>query len=99
VGAGEVTELYTSAMTDTLPITEARAKLGSLARRTAITRERVSITDHGETVAVLISPAELAELEEAAAVAGYLTRKRGGTLQPGIAQERVRRMLFGAPEE
>lgn len=86
-------------MTDTLPITEARAKLGALARRTAITRERVCITDHGETVAVLISPAELLELEEQAAAAAYLRRKQSGTLEPGIPQARAREMLFGASDE
>lgn len=86
-------------MTDALPITEARAKLGALARRTAITRGRVYIADHGETVAVLISPAELFDLEERAAAATYLLRKQSGTLEPGIPQARAREMLFGTDDE
>ncbi|HEY3871095.1 MAG TPA: type II toxin-antitoxin system Phd/YefM family antitoxin [Actinocrinis sp.] len=86
-------------MTDTLPITEARAKLGALARRTAITRDRVCITDHGETLAVLISPAELLDLEERAATATYLLRKQSGTLEPCIPQARAHEMLFGTDDE
>lgn len=47
-------------------ITEGRARLGALAREVHGSRGRVSLTDHGHTIAILISPAELADLEAAA---------------------------------
>ncbi|MGW0995510.1 type II toxin-antitoxin system Phd/YefM family antitoxin [Streptomyces sp. NPDC002523] len=50
-------------MSATFPITEARAQFGSLVRRTAHARERITITDHGQAAAVFINPTELAELE------------------------------------
>ncbi|WEV25771.1 type II toxin-antitoxin system Phd/YefM family antitoxin [Streptomyces sp. 71268] len=66
-------------MSDTLPLTEARARLGSLVRRTAHARERIVITDHGQPAAVLINPTELAELEDALALAQYRQRQAAGT--------------------
>ncbi|MFF5716554.1 type II toxin-antitoxin system Phd/YefM family antitoxin [Streptomyces buecherae] len=62
-------------MSDTLPLTEARARLGSLVRRTAHARERTVITDHGQPAAVLINPTELADLEDALALAQYRERQ------------------------
>ncbi|MGP3975498.1 type II toxin-antitoxin system Phd/YefM family antitoxin [Streptomyces sp. 8N114] len=65
-------------MSDTLPITEARARFGSLVRRASHARERVTITDHGQPAAVLINPQELADLEDALAVAQYGVRQAVG---------------------
>lgn len=67
-------------MSDTLPITEARAKFGSLVRRTSHSRERITITDHGQPAAVLINPQELADLEDALALARYRERQASGTV-------------------
>ncbi|GGJ68093.1 type II toxin-antitoxin system Phd/YefM family antitoxin [Streptomyces brasiliensis] len=55
-------------MTISYPITEARAQLGELARRAA-QHERVVLTDRGVPAAVLISPAELEDMEDALALA------------------------------
>jgi prevent-host-death family protein len=65
-------------MSDTLPITEARARFGSLVRRASHARERITITDHGQPIAVLINPQELADLEEALALAQYRIRQVSG---------------------
>jgi len=55
-------------MTASYPITEARGQLGELARRAA-QHERVVLTDRGQPAAVLISPAELEDMEDALALA------------------------------
>jgi antitoxin YefM len=47
-----------------LPFTEARNHLSELIEEVRRTHERVAITRHGHTVAVLISPDDLAALEE-----------------------------------
>ncbi|MHB9849122.1 type II toxin-antitoxin system Phd/YefM family antitoxin [Streptomyces krungchingensis] len=65
-------------MSETLPITEARARFGSLVRRASHARERITITDHGEPAAVLINPQELADLEDALALAQYRIRQAEG---------------------
>ncbi|MFD9061455.1 type II toxin-antitoxin system Phd/YefM family antitoxin [Kitasatospora purpeofusca] len=67
-------------MNETLPITEARAKFGTLVRRASHGRERITITDHGQPAAVLINPQELADLEDALALAQYRARQATGTL-------------------
>jgi prevent-host-death family protein len=79
-------------MGDTLPITEARARLGSLVRRASHGRERITITDHGEPAAVLINPQELADLEDALALAQYRARQAAGTTSTS-AHEDVRSVL------
>lgn len=48
----------------TLPFTDARNHLSELIEEVRRTHERVAITRHGHTVAVLISPDDLAVLEE-----------------------------------
>ena len=47
-----------------LPFTEARNRLSELIDEVARTHERVVITRHGHAVAVLVSPDDLAALEE-----------------------------------
>ncbi|MFE4592899.1 type II toxin-antitoxin system Phd/YefM family antitoxin [Streptomyces laurentii] len=78
-------------MSDTLPITEARAKLGSLVRRASHARERITITDHGQPAAVLINPQELADLEDALALARYRARQAAGEV--GVPHDEVRARL------
>ncbi|GAA2992874.1 hypothetical protein GCM10020229_01710 [Kitasatospora albolonga] len=79
-------------MSDTLPITEARAKFGSLVRRASHSRERIIITDHGQPAAVLINPQELADLEDALALAQYRARQAAGTVVT-VAHDDVRAQL------
>lgn len=47
-----------------MPFTDARNRLSELIEEVARTHERVEITRHGHPVAVLISPDDLAALEE-----------------------------------
>jgi prevent-host-death family protein len=68
-------------MSETLPMTEARSQFGALVRRAAARRERITITDHGQPAAVLINPQELADLEDALALALYQADKSAGTLR------------------
>ncbi|MEZ0095731.1 type II toxin-antitoxin system Phd/YefM family antitoxin [Streptacidiphilus sp. EB129] len=80
---------------DTYPITEARNKLGALARQVSAEQKHVALTDRGQTMAVLISPAELEELEYHRVTAQYLARKERGETGPGIAHDEARRRIFG----
>jgi PHD/YefM family antitoxin component YafN of YafNO toxin-antitoxin module len=66
-------------MSDTFGLVEARAQLGTLVRRTAISRERIALTDHGQVAAILINPQELADLEDSLALAQYELEKLTGT--------------------
>ncbi|MEW2545847.1 type II toxin-antitoxin system Phd/YefM family antitoxin [Streptomyces sp. NPDC047002] len=79
-------------MSDTLPMTEARARFGSLVRRASHSRERITITDHGQPAAVLINPQELADLEDALALAQYRARRAVGEAPP-VPHADVRRRL------
>jgi prevent-host-death family protein len=47
-----------------LPFTDARNRLSELINEVTRTHERVTITRHGQEVAVLLSPDDLASLEE-----------------------------------
>ena len=78
-------------MTD-LPMTEARKVFGTLVRRAATTRERVTITDHGQPAAVIVGATELADLEEALALAEHRALVAEGRLETVSSQE-VRRRL------
>jgi antitoxin YefM len=51
-------------MSETLPFTEVKAHLSELVDRVAREHDRVVVTRNGRPVAVLISPDELAGLEE-----------------------------------
>ncbi|MCM2578285.1 type II toxin-antitoxin system Phd/YefM family antitoxin [Streptomyces meridianus] len=79
-------------MSDTFPMTEARARFGSLVRRTAHARERITITDHGQPAAVLINPQELADIEDALALAEYRARSESGRART-VGHEEVRERL------
>ncbi|MFE3772975.1 MULTISPECIES: type II toxin-antitoxin system Phd/YefM family antitoxin [unclassified Streptomyces] len=79
-------------MTDTYAMTEARACFGSLVRRTALARERITITDHGQPAAVLINPQELADIEDALALAEYRARQAAGAVR-GVPHDEARARL------
>jgi prevent-host-death family protein len=64
-------------MTD-VPLAEAHERFRSLVQRMASTRERVTITEDGRAAAVLISPEELDDLDEARVVSEYLMRDPEG---------------------
>jgi prevent-host-death family protein len=65
-------------MAESLPMTVARGRFGSLVRRAAHGRERITITDHGSPAAVLISATELEDLEDALALAESRLRRAAG---------------------
>ncbi|MFI6864288.1 type II toxin-antitoxin system Phd/YefM family antitoxin [Streptomyces sp. NPDC050421] len=79
-------------MSDTLPIAEARAHFDSLVLRASSARERITLTDHGRPAAVLINPQELAELEDALALAQYQARQASGTVET-VPHDQVRARL------
>lgn len=66
-------------MADQVALPDARAHLDDLVHRAA--QHRVTITDQGRAAAVLISPAELADLDEAAALARYRADHAAGNLR------------------
>ncbi|MEU8527256.1 type II toxin-antitoxin system Phd/YefM family antitoxin [Streptomyces sp. NPDC048629] len=78
-------------------IVEARARLGAIAREVSATREPVAITDHGQTVAVLVSPADVLELEELRALAAYRAREARGE-NAGVRHDEAYRRVFGEGE-
>jgi prevent-host-death family protein len=58
-----------------VPIGAVVEQLHDLLERVAVERERVVVTDGGSPVAVLVSPEELADLDEGRAIADYLLRE------------------------
>jgi len=51
-------------MSDTLPLSEVKAKLSEMVDRVSHTHDRITVTRNGRPAAVLISADELASLEE-----------------------------------
>ncbi|MFF3699143.1 type II toxin-antitoxin system prevent-host-death family antitoxin [Streptomyces sp. NPDC002221] len=86
-----------TADTSTYSIVEARARLGAIAREVSATREPVAITDHGHTIAILVSPADALELEELRALAAYRARQERGE-NAGIPHNEAHRRVFGGAE-
>jgi prevent-host-death family protein len=82
-------------MSDTYPIAEARTKLGDLARRAA-QRQHIVLTDHGVPTAVLISPTELEDLEDALALARLERDRALGRTRAPIPHSEARRALLEA---
>ncbi|GAA2780921.1 type II toxin-antitoxin system Phd/YefM family antitoxin [Kitasatospora aburaviensis] len=80
---------------DTYPITEARNKLGALARQVSAEQKHIALSDRGQTMAVLISPAELEELEYHRVNAEYLARKARGEAGPAVPHDEARRRILG----
>jgi len=75
-----------------VPLTQARKHLGTIVRQAATRRERTTITDHGQAAAVLVNPQELADLEEALALALYRVEKATGEAAV-VGQDEARRRL------
>ncbi|MGW6605649.1 type II toxin-antitoxin system prevent-host-death family antitoxin [Streptomyces sp. NPDC055036] len=66
-------------------------------RGVSATREPVAITDHGQTIAILVSPAdalELQELQELRALAAYRARQARGE-STGVPHVEAYRRVFG----
>ncbi|MDT3396269.1 type II toxin-antitoxin system prevent-host-death family antitoxin [Streptomyces sp. B1866] len=82
-------------MSATYPIAEARGKLGDLARRAA-QHEHITLTDRGVPTAVLISPAELEDLEDALALARLERDRALGRTEAPIPHDEARRALLEA---
>ncbi|MFD7895829.1 type II toxin-antitoxin system prevent-host-death family antitoxin [Streptomyces sp. NPDC059743] len=76
-------------MTDLVEITQARADLGDLCRQVAASRERIAVTDNGTVVAVLISPQELADLEDDLAIVRNRLNEAQGFPEPVVTQEQL----------
>ena len=51
-------------MSETLPLAEVKAKLSEMVDRVEHTQDRITVTRNGRPAAVLISPDELASLED-----------------------------------
>jgi prevent-host-death family protein len=51
-------------MSETLPLAEVKAKLSEMVDRVEHTHDRITVTRNGRPAAVIISPDELASLEE-----------------------------------
>ena len=81
----------------TYSIVEARARLGAIAREVSATREPVAITDHGQTIAILVSPADALELQEMRALAAYRACQTGGE-SVGVPHAEAYRRVFGTDE-
>jgi prevent-host-death family protein len=78
-------------MTD-LSTTEARRRFGSLVRRAETSRERTTITHRGRPAAVLVGAQELADLEEALALAEFHAQQTSGQ-DVRVPHAEVRRRL------
>lgn len=51
-------------MSDTLPLAEVKAKFSEMIDRVAHTHDRITVTRNGRPAAVIISPEDLAALED-----------------------------------
>lgn len=85
-------------MTETAySMVQARARLGAIARNASATREPVASTDHGQTIAVLVSPADALELQEMRALAAYRARQARDE-SAGVPRDEAYRRVFGGAE-
>lgn len=84
-------------MTETTYSVEARALPGAIAREVSATREPVAITDHGQTIAVLVSPADALELQEMRALAACRARQAQAE-NAGVPHAEAYRRVFGGDE-
>jgi prevent-host-death family protein len=80
-----------------LSMTAARQQFGSLVRRASTTRERTTITDRGQPAAVLVGAQELADLEEALALAEFHARESSGRVEVTPHADVRRRLGLTAP--
>ncbi len=77
------------------PIAEARGQLGEPARRAA-QHERITLTDRGVPAAVLVSPAELEDIEDALALARSERDRALGRKEAPVPHAEARRVLLEA---
>lgn len=68
----------------TVPLTEARSRLGELVNQARYEHEPVTLTDHGKPVAAIIGAQELDDLRCWAAIARHEADKAAGTVT-GVA--------------
>jgi prevent-host-death family protein len=80
-----------------LSMSQARRRLGSLVRRAVSDHERVTITDRGQPAAVLVNAEELADLEEALALAEYRAGQASGQQQLISHEEALQRLGLQKP--
>jgi prevent-host-death family protein len=66
------------------PLTAAQARLGELVAEARQHHRPVTISEHGQPVAALISIDDLADLEDRAALAAHLADKAAGRGGPGL---------------
>ncbi|GAB2917094.1 type II toxin-antitoxin system prevent-host-death family antitoxin [Streptomyces mayteni] len=59
------------------------------------TREPVASTDHGQTIAIVVGPADALELEELRALAAYRERQASGD-ESGVPHDEAFRYVFGS---
>jgi prevent-host-death family protein len=85
---------HTGRMTESLPLTSVHEPFQSLVRRAARDRERITLTDHNEPAAVVISADELEDIEDALAVAQSRLRDAAGETA-WVRHEDVRSRLRG----
>ncbi|AXK36862.1 type II toxin-antitoxin system Phd/YefM family antitoxin [Streptomyces armeniacus] len=72
-------------MNEAMGLAQARANLGDLCRKVATSGERTVITDRGAPVAILISPQELADLEDDLAIARNRLNEAQGSPEPVVS--------------
>ena len=63
-------------MSDTLPLAEVKAKFSEMVDRVEHQHDRITVTRNGRPAAVLISPEDLASLEETLELLSNSTRSR-----------------------
>jgi PHD/YefM family antitoxin component YafN of YafNO toxin-antitoxin module len=85
-------------MSEIMGIAEARARLGEVCRKAGVNRERTGISDHGQLIAVVISPQELADLEDDLALAQNRVNELLGTPEPTSTMDELRQE-FAAQDE
>ncbi|MFJ8535879.1 type II toxin-antitoxin system prevent-host-death family antitoxin [Streptomyces sp. NPDC093591] len=82
-------------MPATCPVAEAQHKLGELVRRAA-RHERITLTDRGVPVAVLVCLAELENLQDALALARLERDRAHGRTELSVPHAPARRALLRA---
>ncbi|MEU3598686.1 type II toxin-antitoxin system Phd/YefM family antitoxin [Streptomyces sp. NPDC006798] len=84
-------------METTYSIEEAGERLSAIAHEVSATGEPVAITDHGQTIAILISPADALELQELRALAAYRARQEHEE-NLGVPHDEAYRRIFGGAD-
>lgn len=80
---------------ETLPLTQARAKIGKLVRATAMKRERTAITEHGHRAALLVHPEDWDSLIDALAAARSALAVISGEQAELVPHDEAKSAVFG----